>query len=143
MQKLNFILLALSLFFCSICFSQTLKDSNGDVLAIIDSTGKIVDFNNYNYCIGQFSSNGAILDCDSILMGSIEENNFKNSNAVIIGSINQQDEIVDINNDKIGQLIVETRLLVKDVNNHIIGQTESTANKKWVAAYYFFFFNQY
>jgi 5-fold beta-flower domain-containing protein len=141
MQQLKLIVSTFFLFLCFSCFSQTLKDSNGDVLAIIDSTGKIVDLN--NHCIGQFTVNGVVLDCDSILIGSIEENSFKNSNTIVIGSINQEDEIIDINNDKIGQLTVDTNLIIKDVNNHIIGQTESTANKKWVIAYYYFFFNQY
>jgi 5-fold beta-flower protein len=88
--------------------------------------------------VGEFMSSGEVRNGNGELLGTIVGKNFKDINNATLGYINDADEIFDLNGDKLGK--IESDYLIKDVNNDLIGKVSEITNKKWLAAYYFFFF---
>ncbi|KAB2859618.1 MAG: hypothetical protein F9K09_01485 [Flavobacteriales bacterium] len=121
----------------SYVFAQDVVTETGDTLRI-SSTGVISDLSNNT--IGEVLSNGDIKDANGVRIGSIEGNNFKDLNNMVLGSINTTTgEVFDVNETKIGEVI--NGVTIKDISGNIIGIASSYINEKWLAAYYFFYFN--
>lgn len=118
-------------------YSQKIIDSNGDTLVTINSNGQILRPS--NEIIGEFIANGEIKNSMGQVIGSIDNNQFKDPTGLILGSINSNNDVFDMNLDKIGS--IQFQVMVIDANNHVLGRTTSPINEKWLAAYFFFFFN--
>lgn len=118
-------------------YAQDIKEVKGRVVANIDSLGIITSFT--EEVIGQIKSNGDVMDANDDLIGTIDGDDFKDVNSSVIGSINTSGEVFDSNDMKIGSIIDE--LTIKDINNTVIATASEAIDKKWLAAYYFFYFN--
>lgn len=109
----------------------------GKTVAYIDTlSGMIRDINKSKN--GMFIPNGDIHDASGGLMGRIVGDQFMDATDVVIGVINSTGEVFDINNMKIGEINNSNEII--DANNSRIGEVEIAVNKKWLAAYFFFFF---
>ncbi len=129
-------------FFASVnSYGQEILDAHGNVNVTIDSLGIITDGNNDQ--LGQFMPNGEIQDANGDVIGKIQGNEFKDANDDLLGSINiSTGEVFDINKMKIGEIPNETSIKGGDGNSKgSINSNNSAVNKKRVAAYSFFFFN--
>lgn len=115
--------------------SQRIIDLNNDTLAFVDSIGIITDRS--GQYLGEFSSNGEILDETDNLLGFIEGSEFKDPSGHVIGSIDANHIVYDINNMVIGSI---DGAFVKDANNMTIGSISSAIDEKKVTAFFFFFF---
>ncbi|MCB0401418.1 MAG: DUF3659 domain-containing protein [Flavobacteriales bacterium] len=111
-------------------------DTKGDQIASIDSLGIVRDMNNFQ--MGQFKSNGDIVDGNNDVIGTISSGVFKDMNGDALGSINSSGEVFDANNLKIGEVVNQN--LIQDINSNSIGTTSAAVNEEWLAAFYFFFF---
>jgi 5-fold beta-flower protein len=137
MKTIKQIIFGLAIFTTMNIYGQDLIDSNGDKVASINSSGIIVDGANQPY--GEFLSNGNVNNAAGQLMGSIDGNEFKDPGGTVLGKIDTNNNVFDINNSKIGS--IQAGILVIDANNHVVGRASAPIESKIMAAYFFFFFN--
>lgn len=119
-------------------FGQNIIDANGDIIGNIDNTGVLK--NGINQLEGEFLSNGNITNAENHIIGKIDGNQFKNTSGEVVGTIDQNNNVFDLNNSKIGS--IQAGLIVIDANNHVFGRTSEAVDSKILAAYFFFFFNK-
>ena len=131
------LLLNILLIFSTCSLAQNIVDLNNDIIANINN-GLIV--NSIGEPVGEFLVNGQVKNNIDELIGSIEGNQFKNVDGVLIGYLDENNNVYDINGDQIGS--IQSQTIVYDSNNMIIGTSTSAIEPTKLAAYFFFFFNQ-
>lgn len=131
------LLLTMLLTFSTYSFAQSILDSNNDTVAVVNN-GLVV--NSIGDPVGEFLTNGQVKNNIGELIGSIEGIQFKNLEGVLIGYLDENNNVYDINGDQIGS--VQSQTIVYDSNNMIIGTSTSAIEPTKLAAYFFFFFNQ-
>lgn len=132
------LLLTMLLTFSTYSFTQSILDSNNDTVAVVNN-GLVV--NSIGEPVGEFLTNGQVKNNIGELIGSIEGIQFKNLEGVLIGYLDENNNVYDINGDQIGS--VQSQTIVYDSNNMIIGTSTSAIEPTKLAAYFFFFFNQF
>ena len=141
MKAIKKITLAITIFTSVNIYGQEIIDAHGHVNVTINELGIITDANNDQ--IGQFMPNGDIKDANGDLIGKIEDNTFKDANDALLGRIDiSTGEVFDVNNMKIGEIPNSNSIKGSDGNlKGSIKSNNSAVNKKQLAAYSFFFFN--
>ena len=138
MKAIKKMVFTLAILFTVNSYGQNITDANGDLMASINSSGMIKD--GASQPLGEFSSNGEVKNAIGDVIGSIDGNQFKDPTGLVLGTIDANNNVFDMNNDKIGA--IQNGLTVVDVNNDTIGTTSATIDSKKLAAYFFFFFNR-
>lgn len=131
------ILLVLAVFVTINSYGQNLIDANGDVIATIDSVGSV--FDGAGSAIGEFAVNGDVNDGQGTKIGSIINNEFRDGSGAVIGTMDTNSNVFDMNGSQIGS--IQAGLLVIDANNHVMGRASAPIDTKYLASYFFYFFN--
>jgi len=137
MKTIKKIALAAALFLSVNSFAQDIIDANGDVIAKLDASGVLTD--GINQPLGSFLTNGEVRNAEDQLIGSIDGLQFKDAAGIVLGTIDANNDVFDLNNGKIGT--VQAGLMVIDANNHVVGRASEEIETKQLAAFFFFFFN--
>ncbi|MBL4667953.1 MAG: hypothetical protein JKY30_01660 [Flavobacteriales bacterium] len=131
------VILVLALFTTIVGYGQDLIDANGDKVAEINTSGVILD--GAGQTLGEFLANGDVKDLAGNIIGKIEGTEFKDSEGIVLGSIDTNNNVFDLNNSKLGT--IQAGLMVIDANNHLLGRASASVDSKYLAAYFFFFFS--
>ena len=139
MKKTKQILfLSILLIFSTYSYAQSILDSSNDTIAIIDNN---LILNMEGDAIGEFLTNGEVKDkLTQNTIGYIEENYFRNTENILIGYLDEQNNVKDINGNHIGKIHNQT--IVYDLNDMVIGKSSSGIASTKLAAYFFFFFSK-
>jgi len=137
MKILKKVALVISIFTATNMFGQDIIDANGDKVAELESSGILYDGDHVQ--VGKFLENGGIVNAEGLEIGSIEGYDFKDPMGTVLGRIDANNNVFDLNNSKIGS--VQAGLMVIDANNHVLGRASSSIEATRLVAYFFFFFN--
>lgn len=129
-------LFALMILMSMTTYSQSIIDSNGDTIASIYSSGIIT--NGIDQPIGGFLENGEVHNERGDLIGTINGNEFVGPTGVVVGTIDTNNQVFDMNNSLIGS--IENGITILDANNDVKGRASAAIDEKKLAAYFFFFF---
>lgn len=129
-------LIATIILFTNNIKAQEIIDANGDIIATMNSSGILVD--GVNQPLGEFSTNGDVKNGEGQIIGSIVGNDFKDAAGLILGSIDVNNNVHDMNNSVVG--VIQAEVMVIDANNHVLGRSSAPIDSKKLAAYFFFFF---